>query len=86
MNWAEKLSGKVIEEGAETKDFDGRQIPYAHKGDCVLIDDYDSAVLKKNEQLHKEADFDPWGNKIKTREARAFREQVAEVKKRKAKS
>lgn len=84
MNWAEKLFGKVIEEGAETKDFDGRQIPYAHEGDCILIDDYDSAVLKKNKEIEKVPIL--LRNTRLELQARAFREQVAEAKKREAKS
>ena len=76
MTWADELFERLIEEGAVTYDDNGRESDYAHKGDCVLIDDLVLAVLEKN----KEVNMMYGHNLIERYQARAFRELVETTK------
>lgn len=86
-NWASKLIEKKIEDGAQTRDHDGQWVPYAHKGDCILIDDLVLGVLEKNKEIEKELDYYElskekrktsidYQNDFSFAQARAFRELV----------
>ena len=76
MTYVGKLMKKRIEEGATTFDDDGRESAYAHKGDCVLVDDLFLAFLEKNKEIQTVDKSTEFPFKVIYEQARAFRELV----------